>query len=64
MVKIKIDLEQCIGCGACVNACPVELYKIDKTSGDKAKVAGDTDTCILCRACETTCPVGAIKITE
>ncbi|RLI86955.1 MAG: ferredoxin [Candidatus Altiarchaeales archaeon] len=61
MVEIEIDTERCIGCGACVNACPVSLYEI---VDGKAKLTGDIDKCVLCRACETSCPVGAITITE
>ena len=61
MVRIEIDHEKCIGCGACVNACPVSLYEI---VDEKSKVTGNVDDCVLCRACETTCPVGAITITE
>ena len=61
MVEIDIDSERCIGCGACVNACHVNLYEI---VASKSKLTGDTDTCVLCRACETACPVGAITISE
>lgn len=61
MVKIEIDIEKCIGCGACVNACPVTLFEM---VDEKAKLTGYIDKCLLCRACETTCPVGAIVITE
>ncbi len=61
MVGIGVDIEKCIGCGACVNACPVSLYKIVK---EKPKVMGNPDKCVLCRACETACPTGAITISE
>ena len=49
--------EKCVGCGACVGACPVEAIKIEN---EKAVV--DADTCVSCGACEGECPVGAIKV--
>lgn len=61
MVKIEIDVEKCIGCGACVNACPASLFKL---VDEKSKVVGNVDDCILCRACETSCPAGVITICE
>ena len=61
MVRIEIDIERCIGCGACVNACPVSLFKI---VDEKTKIVGNVDDCILCKACETSCPAGVITICE
>ncbi len=61
MVEIIIDNAKCIGCGACVNACPSSIFSI---SQDKAVLCASPDNCVLCRACESACPVGAIKIKE
>lgn len=52
-----VDREECTGCGACVDACPVEAIKLD----DGIAVV-DEDTCTECGLCEDACPVGAIRV--
>lgn len=47
--------DACIGCGACVDTCPVSAITLD----DTAKI--DPGTCIDCGACEGDCPVSAIE---
>jgi len=47
-------LDNCISCGACAAACPVECIHED----DIYKI--DADACIDCGVCEVTCPVEAI----
>ena len=46
----------CIKCGACAAACPVEAI----SEGD-AQYVIDADKCIDCGACADNCPVDAPK---
>lgn len=46
------DNDLCIGCGACVKACPVDAISVDDKSTDSSK-------CIKCCACVKTCSTGA-----
>ena len=57
---VNIDEELCIGCGTCVEICPVGILYVD----DKAGICKVTDSslCDRLRGCERNCPVDAIKI--
>ena len=46
--------DDCVSCGACVEACPVEAI----AEGD-GKYEIDADKCLGCGACADACPVGA-----
>ncbi len=57
MSDIKVILDKCVGCGACVDVCPVSAIKIvDK------KAIIDLDKCTLCGACPDSCKFDAIVI--
>ena len=55
----ETDTDVCIGCGGCVERCPVEAVKMD---GDFPDV--DKAWCIGCGVCAKTCPSDAIKMVE
>jgi len=55
-----IDLTRCLGCGACVRACP-EQGVLELVHGQAMVVNGAR--CTGVSACETVCPVDAITVT-
>ncbi|MFP4026319.1 MAG: DUF6599 family protein [Candidatus Brocadiia bacterium] len=46
--------DDCISCGRCVNACPMDCISPD----GKKTLGGE---CILCLKCQEVCPVGAVR---
>lgn len=55
MMKIVVDQDKCIGCGACVATCPGAFEMKD----GKAHVKGEAD---CAKAAGAGCPVGAISV--
>ena len=52
-----VDTEKCVGCGACVSACPYNMPVVNTVTGKSAK-------CIACGRCAEQCPNGAIELVE
>lgn len=44
----------CVGCGACKNACPVDCIKIDRLAGQYIPFV-DSAKCIKCGGCDSVC---------
>lgn len=65
---VQIDKSRCIGCGACVDACPYEARYINPDLLDDVSEDGKADKCTYCKprieagfdpACVQTCITGA-----
>lgn len=56
----RINLEDCIACGACEPVCPVDC--ISAQDDDKRVI--DEEICIDCGACVEVCPVDCIAPAE
>ena len=52
-----VNASECVGCGACVDACPSEAIKLE---GDVAVV--NEAECVDCGACVDECPNEAITV--
>ena len=56
-MAVKLDLEKCVGCSACIPSCPVGAIIED---GGKVKI--DAGACIDCGVCPGDCPVEALSM--
>lgn len=56
MSIINVDVDKCVGCNACVRACPIgdaNIAQVDENG--KLKILIDDEKCIKCGACIRTC---------
>ena len=60
MYDVKVDEEKCVGCGECVEICPVDVYEIK----DEKSVPVNAEECLGCESCLEVCEEEAITVTE
>ena len=56
----NIDQNKCIGCGTCESTCPMDVLRLDNTTG-KAQIKYLKD-CQVCHLCTFYCPADAITV--
>ncbi len=65
---VSVDFDICIADGACIEACPVDVFEWFDSPGSPASerkpLMPREPDCIFCLACEGVCPPKAIKIYE
>jgi NAD-dependent dihydropyrimidine dehydrogenase PreA subunit len=60
MYEVKVDNEKCVGCGECVDICPVEVYELQ----DEKSVPVNEEECVGCESCVEVCEHEAITVRE
>jgi NAD-dependent dihydropyrimidine dehydrogenase PreA subunit len=60
--QIRLDRPKCIGCGTCVDVCPIGVYAMD--DGQKKSAMKYPSKCTACTACVMQCPTGAIFLVQ
>jgi len=56
--SVIIDRDKCIGCGICVQVCPMGILALDH----EGKAYMKYDECWYCTPCQTDCPVDAVRV--
>jgi formate hydrogenlyase subunit 6/NADH:ubiquinone oxidoreductase subunit I len=57
----KWDMEKCLLCVLCQNACPPNAIKL-VGKGREAEISFSMDRCIFCAECAEVCPKGAVTM--
>lgn len=58
-MNLSIDLECCIGCGACAEYCPGHVIAMNEENHPYEKYPDD---CWYCGVCQAECPADCIQM--
>jgi len=58
VTTLKLNRNNCIGCGLCLKVCPHEVFVIR----DKKAIIVSKDNCMECGACAKNCAFNALSV--
>lgn len=58
--NVTVDEDKCVGCGECVDVCPVNVYEMKDGKSDPV----NADECLGCESCVEVCEGHCITIEE
>ncbi len=62
MSIITVNKEKCTQCNACVESCPISLFKNQEGKAYPEIPEANEKRCIYCGHCEAVCPTGALTL--
>lgn len=58
--NVNVDADKCVGCGECVDVCPVEVCEIKDGKSEPV----NAEECLGCESCVEVCETSAITVEE
>jgi len=58
--NVTVDQDKCVGCGECVDVCPVEVYEMKDGKSEPV----NSEECLGCESCVEVCEGNAITVEE
>ena len=58
--NVNVDTDKCVGCGECVDVCPVEVYEIKDGKSEPV----NSEECLGCESCVEVCETSSITVEE
>ncbi len=62
MSLVTILTHACVGCGICVESCPMDVLRMNGLPGSPKAVVAYSDDCQACMLCVFDCPRQAVEV--